>query len=307
MAPEVADVMNPGGYSCAVDIWSAVSTPVRFVHPAKTVPHQLCSLSQQPLCVQGILLWFMLTGTIPFDPSSPQEMADRRKDLQTGVLEMETWKHISGTRAICMEFMLSNSNSHRYAADAKDLVCRMLCYDCDDRIAPIEIINHPWITKNCTARPDLARLMSESHMLSANSPVQVCLCAISLVCQPLLCVCLICCNPKLQEEYDLHNGVLTGLGVVTIDAAKLSGADILLCSVFPESFINPSPTVIAAKRTPRSGSAEFRTMWLQTEVEQQVRIYDRSLSRSVRLYRLQCEPSQVGYLSYSLRNMYCKW
>ena len=29
-----------------------------------------------------------------------------------------------------------------------------------------------------------------------------------------------------QEQFDLHNGVLSGLGVVTVDAAKLSGADL---------------------------------------------------------------------------------
>lgn len=56
------------------------------------------------LCLRakGILLWFMLTGVLPFDQSSPQEMMERRKVLQTSVLEEDTWMHISGACCMCL-------------------------------------------------------------------------------------------------------------------------------------------------------------------------------------------------------------
>lgn len=107
----------------------------------------------------------------------------------------------------------------------------MLRYDPEERITPIEIVNHPWITKQCKERPDLVRRMSRS-LLSVHRPVQVrCLPVSSLayaadqwsVLTVLSRFPMMLSN--LQEEYDLHDGVLTGLGIVTIDAAKLSGAE----------------------------------------------------------------------------------
>jgi len=45
---------------------------------------------------QGILLYFMLTGALPFDHLAHHEMAERRQVLGTSALVEETWDHISG-------------------------------------------------------------------------------------------------------------------------------------------------------------------------------------------------------------------
>lgn len=92
MAPEIGDAMDPGGYSCAVDVWSAV----RYPESVNLHLHSWSLKLTQCLCEKGIMLWFMLTGTLPFDAISPQEMMDRRKLLQTSVLKEDTWLHISG-------------------------------------------------------------------------------------------------------------------------------------------------------------------------------------------------------------------
>lgn len=60
-------------------------------------------LTQARICLhaKGILLWFMLTGTLPFDVISPQELMEQRKLLQTSVLEGGTWMQISGACGWC--------------------------------------------------------------------------------------------------------------------------------------------------------------------------------------------------------------
>ena len=89
---------------------------------------------------------------------------------------------------------------------------------------------------------------------------------------------------NLQEEYDLHDGFLTGLGIVTIDAAKLSGAETCFGAHHAERRIITRVgcvMILMMQRTLRSGSERFRTTLLLEGAQQQVRIYGPSSNHSV--------------------------
>ena len=55
----------------------------------------------------------------------------------------------------------------------------------------------------------------------------------TVVCSHCSVSCHFLMMSNLQEEYDLHNGILSGLGIVTIDAAKLSGTKLDLSRTMP--------------------------------------------------------------------------
>jgi hypothetical protein len=95
----------------------------------------------------------------------------------------------------------------------------MLSYDPAGRIDPIQIVSHPWITGLCKEQPGLMELMRKSSPPSVK-PANVQVWAVVAV---EVCVLLLSRWSVPQQDYDLHNGVLHGLGIVTVDAAKLSG------------------------------------------------------------------------------------
>jgi serine/threonine protein kinase len=110
MAPEIVDMRaQPGGYTNAVDMWSA-----------------------------GVLLYYMLSGTLPFDQLMPREMAIRRENLGNTALAEPRWDHIS--------------------SDAKDLVRQMLRYDASERLRAPSIVSHPWVQRLSHETPELAKI-----------------------------------------------------------------------------------------------------------------------------------------------------
>jgi tRNA A-37 threonylcarbamoyl transferase component Bud32 len=114
MAPEIADQRNAVGYTHKVDIWSA-----------------------------GMLLYHMLTGTLPFDGlAMDSEMAQRRRQLVVTALQEPEFNHIS--------------------TEAKDLVRAMLNYNPDTRVDAAQIAAHPWIVARCAPQPELEKIMAES-------------------------------------------------------------------------------------------------------------------------------------------------
>ena len=93
MAPEINDIRQERGYTCAVDIWSSVRSMLQM-HLWVCVRSMIIILAGMPW--QGILLYYMLTGTLPFDHLSNEEMAARRLELQHAALTEPVWGHISG-------------------------------------------------------------------------------------------------------------------------------------------------------------------------------------------------------------------
>jgi hypothetical protein len=49
----------------------------------------------------------------------------------------------------------------------------MLRYNPHERIDPVRIVHHPWITSNCAERPDLVELMTKCRPPAAKGQVQV--------------------------------------------------------------------------------------------------------------------------------------
>lgn len=78
--------------------------------------------------LQGILLYFMLTGTLPFDHLTHNEMADRRQVLGASALLEETWDHISGdSPALCVSALPLALKRYVHSQRAQRIWCGKCC------------------------------------------------------------------------------------------------------------------------------------------------------------------------------------